>query len=208
MENTLKSFKTYRYEIQAPPSSERAPKIIIALHGYGQLAKYFMRKFEALSKDYIIVSPEGPHRFYLTGSSGRVGASWMTKEARDMDIEDNLHWLNALLDELKQSYNPDSIALLGFSQGAATAARCYQQNPKLFDRLILWAAVFPPDLERGSFNSNNSMHFVLGNQDEYYQGDDAEALKKSYLNLGFKVHTYEGIHDIDSKVLAEILALP
>jgi len=208
MENTLKAYKTYRYEIQAPQSNVRAPKMIIALHGYGQLAQYFIRKFEALTKEYIIVCPEGPHLFYLKGSSGRVGASWMTKEARDMDIEDNLHWLNALLDELKQSYNPDSIALLGFSQGAATAARWYQQNPKLFDQLILWAAVFPPDLERGSFPINPSMHFVLGNQDEYYQGSDAEALKNSYVDLGFKVHSYEGSHDIDLRLVAEIFALP
>jgi len=208
MEHTLKSVKTYRYEIQAPQVQVRAPKMIIALHGYGQLVKYFIRKFEALSKDYIIVCPEGPHRFYLKGSSGRVGASWMTKEAREMDIADNVHWLNALIDELKELYNPDSITLLGFSQGAATAARWYQQNPKCFDQLILWAAVFPPDIERGTFTSNQSMHFVLGNQDEYYQGADADALKNSYLDLGFKVHAYEGIHDIDSKVVAEIFGAP
>jgi predicted esterase len=208
MEHTLKSLKTYRYEIQVPQSNVRAPKMIIALHGYGQLVKYFIRKFEALSSEYLIVCPEGPHRFYLKGSSGRVGASWMTKEAREMDIEDNVHWLNALIDELKEHYTPDSITLLGFSQGAATAARWYQQNPKQFDQLILWAAVFPPDIERGTFTSNHSMHFVLGNQDEYYQGSDAEALKNSYLDLGFKVHDYEGTHDIDSKVLTKILALP
>ena len=182
--------------------------MIIALHGYGQLVKYFIRKFEAFSSEYLIVCPEGPHRFYLKGSSGRVGASWMTKEAREMDIADNVHWLNDLLDELKQSYTPDSITLLGFSQGAATAARWYQQNPELFDQLILWAAVFPPDLERGSFPIIPSMHFVLGNQDEYYQGVEAEILKNNYLDLGFKVHAYEGTHDIDSKVVAEIFGAP
>jgi predicted esterase len=208
MEHTLKSVKTYRYEIQAPQSNVTAQKMIIALHGYGQLAKYFIRKIEALSSEYLIVCPEGPHRFYLKGSSGRVGASWMTKEAREMDMEDNLHWLNALIDEMKQQHKPASITLLGFSQGAATAARWYQQNPKLFDQLILWAAVFPPDLDTGTFPRENPMHFVLGSEDEYYQGADAEVLKNSYLDLGFKVHAYKGTHDIDSKVVAEILALP
>ena len=29
------------------------------------------------------------HRFYLEGSSGRVGASWMTKEAREDDKKEN-----------------------------------------------------------------------------------------------------------------------
>jgi predicted esterase len=205
MEHTLKSLKTYRYEIQAPQSQVRSTKMIIALHGYGQLVKYFIRKFEALSSEYLIVCPEGPHRFYLKGSSGRVGASWMTKEAREMDIEDNVHWLNALIDELKEHYTPDSITLLGFSQGAATAARWYQQNPKCFDRLILWAAVFPPDLDAGTFPRENPMHFVLGSEDEYYQGADAEALKNSYVDLGFKVHAFEGTHDVCGRVLNEIL---
>jgi predicted esterase len=129
----------------------------------------------------------------------------MTKEAREMDMEDNLHWLNALIDELKQRHKPASITLLGFSQGAATAARWYQQNPKLFDQLILWAAVFPPDLDAGTFPRENPMHFVLGSEDEYYQGADAEVLKNSYLDLGFKVYAYEGTHDVYGRVLNEIL---
>jgi hypothetical protein len=48
----------------------------------------------------------------------------------------------------------------------------------------------------------------LGSEDEYYQGADAEVLKNSYLDLGFKVHAYEGIHDIDSTVVAEIFGAP
>ena len=40
-------------------------RIILALHGYGQLAQYFYRKFNSLTNDYGLVIPEGPHRFYL-----------------------------------------------------------------------------------------------------------------------------------------------
>ena len=71
MENTLKSVKTFRYETL---NEEKSPKkIIYALHGYGQLSKYFIRKFESISDDYLIVAPEGMHRFYKNGNSGRVG---------------------------------------------------------------------------------------------------------------------------------------
>ncbi|MBM3915983.1 MAG: hypothetical protein FJ349_00025 [Sphingomonadales bacterium] len=56
-------------------------KIIFALHGYGQLGQFFFRQFNILNDNWGIVVPEGPHRFYLEGSSGRVGASWMTKES-------------------------------------------------------------------------------------------------------------------------------
>jgi predicted esterase len=201
MEKHYKAKKTYRYEIQ----EQAHEHLLIALHGYGQLAKFFLRKFQGLQSKGRVVAPEGPHRFYLQGSSGRVGASWMTKEARELDIQDNLVGLNALLSELQKSYSPKKITLLGFSQGAATAARWYQQNPSAFNELILWAAVFPPDIDAGSFPTKKPLHFVLGTQDEYYQGEAAQQLLRHYQSMGFKVHTYAGKHDIDGEVLKRLL---
>ncbi|NBO61275.1 MAG: alpha/beta fold hydrolase [Flavobacteriia bacterium] len=201
MEKHYTAQKTYRYEIQ----EQAHEHLLIALHGYGQLAKFFLRKFQGLQSKGRVVAPEGPHRFYLQGSSGRVGASWMTKEARELDIQDNLVGLNALLSELQKSYSPKKITLLGFSQGAATAARWYQQNPSAFNELILWAAVFPPDIDAGSFPTEKPLHFVLGTQDEYYQGEAAQQLLRHYQSMGFKVHTYAGKHDIDGEVLKRLL---
>ena len=201
MEKHYKAKKTYRYEIQ----EHEHEHLLIALHGYGQLAKFFLRKFQGLQSKGRVVAPEGPHRFYLQGYSGRVGASWMTKEARELDIQDNLVGLNALLSELQKSYSPKKITLLGFSQGAATAARWYQQNPSAFNQLILWAAVFPPDIDAGSFPTKKPLHFVLGTQDEYYQGEAAQQLLRHYQSMGFKVHTYAGKHDIDGEVLKRLL---
>jgi predicted esterase len=205
MEHKLEAKKTYRFEYQETAKNHEHPKVLIALHGYGQLAKYFIRKFEVLKETYVVVCPEGPHRFYLQGSSGRVGASWMTKEAREMDIEDNMNWLDEVLEHLKLRVQPASISLLGFSQGAATAARWYQRNPSAFDQLILWATVFPPDLDAGTFPRENPMHFVLGSEDEYYQGEAAEQLKETYKTLGFEVHSFEGTHDLHGGVLSSIL---
>lgn len=206
MEHKLEAKKTYRFEYQETATHYEHPKVLIALHGYGQLAKYFIRKFEGLKENYVVVCPEGPHRFYLQGTSGRVGASWMTKEAREMDIEDNMNWLDELLEHLKQNLQPASISLLGFSQGAATAARWYQRNPSAFDQLILWATVFPPDLDPGTFPKENPMHFVLGSEDEYYLGEEAQLLLKHYESMGFKVHTFTGKHDIEHGVLTAILS--
>lgn len=123
-----------------------------------------------------------------------------------MDIEDNMNWLDELLEHLKQRLQPASISLLGFSQGAATAARWYQRNPSAFNQLILWATVFPPDLEPGTFPKENPMHFVLGTEDEYYQGETAEQLKETYKSLGFEIHSFKGKHDIEEGVLTAILS--
>ena len=65
------------------------------LHGYGQLASALLRNFEGLANpSRLIVAPEGLSRFYVDPiASGpaarrRVGASWMTREDRLIEIED------------------------------------------------------------------------------------------------------------------------
>ena len=99
------------------------------LHGYGQLAAYFIKKFDTLKDNNIyVIAPEALSRFYVdplqsTGrASDRVGATWMTKENRLTDIENYLTYLNRLYLNLDL---PDSVpvTILGFSQGAATVSR-------------------------------------------------------------------------------------
>ena len=94
------------------------------MHGYGQMAKFFIRKFQSAEElGYTIIAPQGLHKFYLEGTSGRVGASWMTKENREDDIQNYLIYLNAVHSEISSEKNWDEIVILGFSQGVATAFR-------------------------------------------------------------------------------------
>lgn len=128
--------------------------IWFVLHGYGQLAAYFIRKFEGIqSSETIVIAPEGLSRFYLqdvttrtqTGDN-KVGATWMTKENRLTDIENYLNYLTQVYtSEVPQNYT-GKITLLGFSQGAATVSRWAADNRIKYNRLILWAGVFPPDM--------------------------------------------------------------
>jgi predicted esterase len=180
-------------------------KILVALHGYGQLAQFFARKFAAFDQSFGIIAPEGPHRFYLEGSSGRVGASWMTKEWREQDIEENTHYLLALIEKVKAENAAASFYLLGFSQGGATAARLYQSCPDLFEKLILWASVFPPDVSVQDFEKAGNLHFAIGNQDPYFLEAQKGEVLQTYRNLGFKIHEFEGKHDIDTNTLSKIL---
>ena len=103
----------------------KADKLLYVLHGYGQLASYFIKSFEKISDSYLIIAPEGMHRFYLNGTSGRVGASWMTKEAREIDIHENTKNLDLLDQHILSKKTFKKKIILGFSQGGATAARWY-----------------------------------------------------------------------------------
>jgi predicted esterase len=179
--------------------------ILIALHGYGQLGRFFYRKFLSFENDFGLIIPEGPHRFYLEGSSGRVGASWMTKEWREQDIEENTRYLRQLIEKVSEENPGASFYLLGFSQGGATAARLYQAAPALFSKLILWASVFPPDVEKSHFHEGSKLHFVLGKADPYFVGESSEKTINDYRQQSFTVHEFEGAHDIDASALKEIL---
>jgi predicted esterase len=179
--------------------------ILLALHGYGQLAQYFYRKFHSLENDFGLVIPEGPHRFYLEGSSGRVGASWMTKEWREQDIAENTRYLLELTAEIRSSNSTAKLTLLGFSQGGATAARVYQADPSLFSQLILWASVFPPDIAMQHFPPRNRMDFVIGSKDPYFDSESSAKVQNEYTELGLEIHTFEGAHDIHPQTLRAVL---
>lgn len=206
MEQQLISKKTFRYFTKG--NIEKAKHLLIVLHGYGQLAEYFIKKFEDLSEDYFIVAPEGMHRFYLKGSSGRVGASWMTKEARQTDISDNINWLNELYTQINSKKKFDKKIVLGFSQGGATSARWINER-KDITSFILWASVFPPDLLIGNeiINSEErSNHFVLGNKDEYFTKEQQSECLSFFAKNNYKTHVFNGKHTINSEILKSILS--
>jgi predicted esterase len=204
MEVEFKHFKSYRYEVLN--ASPEVKTVLYVLHGYGQLVKFFIRKFKTIPKDIMIVAPEGMHRFYLNGNSGRVGASWMTKEAREADITDNVEWLNELDRQISNTYLIEKRILLGFSQGGATAARWEMNGNVKFDELILWACVFPPDLERTKKASDVALpYFVIGSEDEFYDEDAQQKLTDYYRSMDYTVIRYSGKHDIHSETLNEII---
>jgi predicted esterase len=203
LEHKLIAQKTFRY--QQIGELDKATHLLIVLHGYGQLAEFFIRKFNGVPENYLVIAPEGMHRFYLNGTSGRVGASWMTKEDRESDIRDNLIWLNQLLNELKAKKKFEKIILLGFSQGGATAARWYYSSKNEINHLILWASVFPPDLEKPENSNNSENYFVIGTEDEFYNSEAQKSEIEFYQKIGFQTLQFKGKHNVEIRALNRIL---
>ena len=184
----------------------KAKNIWFVLHGYGQLPEFFIRKLKYLDpEENFIVAPEGFHRFYLNGTSGRVGASWMTKEAREHDIEDNIKFLNQLSAKFNKDY--ENRIILGFSQGGATAARWHELGDFDATHFILWASVFPPDLEVKFEKSKFSLSkntFVIGKKDPYYDKEKIDTTSKELSEIGFRTILFDGEHDINKTALMEL----
>lgn len=183
-------------------------------HGYGQLAAYFIKKFESLDDgSNLVIAPEGLSRFYLDHQENRIGASWMTSEDRLLDIGNYLEYLNQVFGQvispICQNW-PVKINLLGFSQGVATICRYAAQDQAQFDKLILWAGSIPPDLDypKAALKFQQAdVQIVYGDQDQYidktYLDNQKIALDKLHINPEVKV--FPGNHQLSPQVLLELL---
>lgn len=195
--------KTARYAYEG---NTKTPKEVwLVLHGYGQLAPFFLKKFEAFKHPHrLILAPEGLHRFYLQGLNGKVGASWMTKEARETDIADYLLWLDHLAQQFEGVIQQcEKLLLFGFSQGAATAARWACQSAVDFTDVVLWAAAFPTDLQLPIRKNSCNWHLCIGKEDQLLRNN--ADLNTGLTTQNFQAFSYNGGHEIPENELKKWL---
>jgi predicted esterase len=172
----------------------------VLLHGYGQLASRFLRGFESLAQpSRLLVAPEGLSRFYLEAGTGRVGASWMTKEDRAHEIDDYLAFLDQVRAELVK---PVPLTVLGFSQGVATAARWAVATRPAAARLICWGGLVPEEIDAAQLGGMR-LTFVVGEQEEWAPPPAVEAQAATFRAAGVPVDMirFEGGHEIRPEVV-------
>ncbi|HFA51064.1 MAG TPA: phospholipase [Bacteroidetes bacterium] len=194
------------YTIGKP--SKKIKRFWIACHGYGQLAKTFVRRFEGLDDgETFVLAPEGLNKFYWGQFTGDPVATWMTSEHRLDEIADYCNYLQKLYDHYLPLLADDvEIILLGFSQGTATQCRWAMQNFPRFDHLILWAGLLPDDLDfrpQQSYFSDKKLHFVYGTEDPFLKEKrlqwQLDFAKKNLLDLN--VFTFPEKHLVDRDAL-------
>lgn len=187
-------------------------QVWIVFHGYGHLASYFLKKFESLTTLGIyVIAPEGLSRFYLSEltnagrADNRVGATWMTRENRLMDIDNYIKFLGTVY-EKELTGNSIPVTMLAFSQGCATACRWVAEGNVNFERLILWAGLFPPDMdfEKGHKALKGKKTYVVVGKDDPYL--TPERMKEqddlaTKLNITPEKVVFEGKHELNEEVL-------
>ncbi|MCU0358920.1 MAG: hypothetical protein MUE95_15240 [Cyclobacteriaceae bacterium] len=203
---------------QSAPITPQTEKLLLVLHGYGQLARYFLKKFFVLDQYRIcVVAPEGLSRFYLepvasravTGNN-RVGATWMTAEDRLTDIGNYLHYLDRVYQSVTANQHHLAVTVLGFSQGAATATRWVLHHPAIAQRLILWSGIFPNDMnfsEARERLADKQLVMVYGTNDPFINDQRLQEMTQLTERLGITppVITFEGGHDIHPETLQQLI---
>jgi len=212
VEHHLEVTRTARYWTLGDPT---ARDVWIVIHGYKQLARRFLRRFEPIAAPgRLIVAPEALSRFYASAEPGRhgpasvVGASWMTREDRLVEIQDYVGYLNRLAEVVVPAGG--RITVLGFSQGTATAARWVTLGAARVARLVLWAGYVPHDwdLERAADAfSEAELVLVRGDADPGLT-EELSAAERQALEAGRIPHrllTYAGGHEIDPAALRNLV---
>ena len=198
--------RTTRYYTLEP--SDDVHEVWFVLHGYGQLAAYFLRHFRAIDNGHrLIVAPEALSRFYLQDHQ-RVGASWMTRDTREAEIDDYLRYLDALYDRVFADMDRVSVTihLLGFSQGGATASRWAIQGQIQPDQLLLWAGDLAHDLNLetcGEQLGKMNLTFIVGHEDEFITPDHiaAQEARLRKHDIPYRFVPFDGAHRLDADVL-------
>ena len=218
---SISAVKTARYVVLGPEDGP-ADEVWVACHGYGQLATYFGRHFRAVERPgRLVVVPEALSRFYVGALSGRdrqVGASWMTREAREDDIADVVRYLDDVFVAAcaRADADPEIVPLVGFgfSQGAATVSRWLALSPLLARRaerarrLILWGGTLAHDVEwaRERWLANAGVTLVAGNRDGYATPGRVRQQEADLRALGIPVEAIEfaGEHRLHAPTLRQL----
>lgn len=188
----------------------KTEKVWLVFHGYGQLSEYFIKKFEGLDPEKnFIIAPQGLSKYYLDGVTGRVGASWMTKEDRLTEIENQFTYIDAVLKEVGNISNKQLI-YFGFSQGTATMGR-YAAHAKIpFQKMIIWAGTFPPDTNPKDWDyltGKEEIHYYTSREDIYFKEEMIEnqnKVVKDALGREPQLHWYEGGHRVIPSIVKQL----
>jgi len=182
------------------------------LHGIGFLSKFFIKYFQGLPKgENYIIAPQAPSKYYLNSKYTHVGASWLTKENRELETENVIRYLDEVYRE--ENIPPDCrLIILGFSQGVSIAARWVAKSRIPCNELILYAGGIPEELTAEDFDFlvplNTKIKIVLGTEDEFLV---PERLKKerfkidALFNGRAKYITFDGGHEVDTQVINDLL---
>ena len=218
--------RTARVVLVGEPGPE-VREVLVVLHGYGQHAREVAEECAHLAGPArLVAAPEGLSRFYLRGTGGATGASWMTREARESEIADHVGYLDAFLAELATELPAGPrVHVLGFSQGTATACRwvalgtafaptrdglAERAAPGGLAGLTLWAGGVPPDLDLAGLRARAGAAvttLVVGSQDRWI--DEArlagERARLEAAGLAVAVLRFDGGHRLDHEVLGRLL---
>ena len=208
--------RTGRCAVLGPADPASVRELWVVLHGYGQLASRFLGGFGAIDDgSRLIVAPEALSRFYdartplASHVDAEVGASWMTREDRREEIEDQAHWLGQVAETYRARVSERvPLTVLGFSQGAAAASRWVARGLTAPAHLICWGASLAPELDLASGGplASTRCTLVIGERDVFVSAEHVAKERSRLAAAGFTYafERFAGGHRLDDATLVRL----
>jgi predicted esterase len=184
------------------------PALLLAgFHGYMENAAIQMERLASLpgADRWTLVSVQALHRFYR-GRSEEVVASWMTRQDRELMIEDNITYANEVLERVAAP--GVRVVTIGFSQGAAMAYRAGVRAHRAIEGIVAVGGDIPPELLADPQVVFPRVLIVRGERDEWYTAEkaakDVAALRARSVEPDVSVHSagHEWTPDVSVAVSA------
>ena len=124
-------------------------RLLIGFHGYAEAAEAQLERLQCIrvADSWLRVSVQGLHRFYR-GRTTDVVASWMTKQDRELAIDDNISYVAATIEDVARARPVNRLVFAGFSQGVAMAFRAAARSLRPVAGVIaLGGAIYPTSAE-------------------------------------------------------------
>ena len=189
--------------------TEKTKNVWLVCHGIGYLSRYFIRHFNHLDADEnYIIAPQAQSKYYLKSDYRHVGASWLTRENLEAEIDNVLNYLDEVFMEENLAEVPNLI-VLGYSQGVSVATRYLAQRKINCAQLILHSGKVPAELTAKDFAflKDTKVTYLYGTQDEYLKKgiiEVEETRLKSLFPYNFEIQTYDGGHEFNTDIIEKL----
>lgn len=190
--------------------TDKTKNIWFVSHGMGFLTRYFLRYFESLNKEEnFIIAPQAPSKYYLPPKMRHVGASWLTKENTQLEMENIVRYFDGLFKQEKLPPQSNFI-VLGFSQGVSVALRYLAKREISCDQIIIHSGKIPNELKPLDFEhlpQSTKVLLIYGNQDEYLDAPQIEIeinRAKSLFGDRLEIYPFEGGHEINMNLVSKL----
>jgi predicted esterase len=151
--HTFSTTRTARYYSLGEPGPD-IRHVWFCLHSHNESVDGFATQLRPLdTPERLLILPEGLARFdqpaAVATDAGSPMAAWFASDATEYDLPDVAQYLENLAAQVLAACPPETtITVLGHGHGAAAACRWLANSRLHYDRLVLYAAVFPPEINR------------------------------------------------------------
>ena len=188
---SFKTPRTARYLLLGEPGPAIG-HVWVCLHGHGQAVADLAKQLQNLdTPEQLLVLPEALSRYDQPESGAETPvthAAWFATDSLLADFDDLGIYLDDLTRQVLAACPPDTpLTVLGYGHGAAAACRWLANNGTEYVRLILYAPVFPAEIDRRATLVALPEHPVLvvsTTADTYTAEAADEGLMQDLLDVG------------------------